>query len=213
MRIFFFGDSLTQGFFDEKGGWAGHLINEYHMRSLSKLNDKNAEWIECFNLGVSGETVEGVLYRLEDEIKARRLYREDEIIVIAIGINDAILRNNRADTDVYKFQETLEKLINKAKKLTKKVLLVGLSAVDESMTNPWPYSSTKKQWHNTRINVFEDTIKQSAIRKEITFVPIHDKFLQILESDKLLSDGLHPNSAGHELIYSLVKPQLEKLLK
>ncbi len=212
MRILFFGDSIMQGFYDSQGGWAQRLINEYHAKSLDSLK-QGKDTVECFNLGISGDTATGILERFDNEFGARQLYEDENLVVIAIGTNDAILRENRALMDVYQFQETLEKLLDKVKSVADKALLVGLPAVDQSMTDPWIYSTTNKQWHNKRIDVFEDTIKQSAERMDMPFVPIYDRFKAELDNGRdLLSDGLHPNEAGHQLILELVKPELEKLL-
>lgn len=198
MRILFFGDSITQGFYDREGGWVQRLARGYH-------------GVEVFNLGVSGDTAESLLARLENEAKARR-WRDDDplVVVICVGINDARLQDNRAIVDVYEFQKTIENLLDKALKVADTVMCVGLSAVDESRTNPWPQSSTGAQWSNIRINSFEDTVKQSAHRRDVPFIPIHDRFLGQLESGaELLADGLHPNEAGHQLITELVKPALD----
>ena len=214
MRIFFFGDSITHGFYDEQGGWAQRLCNEYHALSLEKLGQANSVYIEAFNLGVSGDTAGGLAKRIESDIDSRRLYKTEDIIVIAIGINDAPLINNRAVKDVYDFEDEIEKVIKNSQKITSKILLVGLTAVDESMTNPWPYSSRDRQFFNNRINLFEDTVKQCANRDSIKFVPLHDEFLANLEAgQKLLADGLHPNSAGHRWIASRVKPVIDKLIE
>lgn len=210
MRILIFGDGIAQGFFDSKGGWAALIANDYHQATLQNLD---GERTLVFNLGISGDRVQDVLDRLEDEAKAR-LSQDSSIIVLAVGIHDAVLQENIAVSDVYEFQKIYEKVIDKAQKLSDKILCVGLSAVDEELANPWQYSATNKQWLNNRINLFEDTIKQSAIRKNLPFVPVHDKFLRMLEQKRpLLADGLHPNDAGHEIIASLVKLELERLLQ
>lgn len=213
MRILFFGDSIAQGFYDRNGGWVQRLAHEYHGQALSgMLADPKFDGKEIFNLGVSGDTAESLLARLENEAKVRR-WRDDSLaIVISIGVNDSRLQDNRALVDVYEFQKSLEKLLDKAQKVSDFVICVGLPAVDESKTNPWPYSSTGAQWSNPRINSFEDTLKQTAHRLGLPFVPIHDRFLGQLESGaELLADGLHPNEAGHQLIAELVKPALDLL--
>lgn len=210
MRVFFFGDSITQGFFDEKGGWAQRLINHYHSKTRENLGQDF--WIECFNLGVSGDTVDGLIRRIELEVTNRQLLDDENVIVLAIGINDTVLRDNRAVRDVYDFQESFEKLLNSSLNIADKVICIGLTAVDESLTDPVAYSSTNEQYLNNRINLFEDTIKQACETKDLPFVPVHDRFLAQSESAALLSDGLHPNEAGHELIANLVKPHLDKLL-
>lgn len=213
MKVLFFGDSITQGFFDERNGWAQRLITEMHKHTLQTLKEKNTDWLEGYNLGISGEGVKGLLERFDREFEARQLSEDNNVVVIAIGTNDSIMRNNRALMDVYEFQEALEKLIDSAQKAADDVLLVGLPAVDELQTNPWAYSSTNKQWVNNRIDTFEDTIKQSAIRKEVAFVPVFDQFEAELEAgEDLLSDGLHPNTSGHQFIAELVRPYLKNLI-
>jgi lysophospholipase L1-like esterase len=52
------------------------------------------------------------------------------------------------------------------------------------------------------------------MQKEVEFVGIHDMFLNLQEPGAgLLSDGLHPNSRGHELIARIVTPVLETVIK
>lgn len=213
MRVFIFGDSIVQGFFDSRGGWAQRLASALHMQTLKSMREDGGFYVEVHNLGISGDDVEGVINRIEIEVDDRRLYEDDDLIIIAIGTNDAILRDNIAIHDVYEFQEKLEKLVGIAKDITDKILLVGIPPVEESLTDPWEYSSSGKQWKNNRINLFEDTVKQVAINQDINFVPIHDAYLQAMsKGHKLHSDGLHPNDAGHELIYQSVKPILEEML-
>jgi len=53
-----------------------------------------------------------------------------------------------------------------------------------------------------------------AQEQNLSFVPVFEAFKAAFEKEKdLLFDGLHPNDKGHELIVSLVQPELEKLLK
>ena len=207
MRIFVFGDSIAQGFYDTSGGWVARIATILHQKSLDNMlqGDENSNF-EVYNLGVSGDSTEGVLTRIKHEVEARRLYDQDELIIIAVGINDSILKaDNRALMDVYQFQETYEKLIIEAQKLTSHVYCLGLTAVDEKLTSPWTGSSIGKQWRNNSINLFEDSIKQSTERLSVQFIPIHDQFLSQLEAgETLLADGLHPNEAGHELLASVM---------
>lgn len=211
MRLFIFGDSITQGYFGGSSAWVNQLANYYQQEAL---RDLNSDWIDTFNLGVSGDTAEGILKRIEPEIKARQLGEEaQECIVIAVGINDSILRDNIVETEVYDFQTTYEKLIDKALEICPRVICLGLTAVNEEETDPWEYSSSGKQWKNNRINLFEDTIKQVAITKEVVFVPLHDQFLDQLNKSDMLSDGLHPNEIGHRFIYDKVKEVIDTLIK
>jgi lysophospholipase L1-like esterase len=207
MRIFVFGDSIAQGFYDSAGGWVGRIASTLHQKSLDHIlkSDENS-YFEVFNLGVSGDSTEGVSSRIEREVKSRRLYEQEELIIIAVGINDSILlADNTAHMEIYDFQNAYEKLLKEALKLSPHVYCLGLTAVDEELTSPWTGSSTGKQWRNNRINLFEDSIKQSAARLSVNFIPIHDKFLSLKDAgQELLADGLHPNEAGHELIANTI---------
>jgi len=212
MRIFIFGDSIAQGFYDSAGGWAQRIANELHQATLASMLKGVGGEFEVFNLGISGDTVVGLLDRIERETETRRLYEDKEVIIIGIGMNDVVLRENLEVMDVYKFQEYIEKLSKKALAICQNVIFVGLTAVDESLADPWKFSSSGKQWKNERINLFEDTLKQCAEQSELFFVPIHDQFIAELQAGKnLLSDGLHPNDEGHILIANAVKAKLSEL--
>lgn len=209
MRVYVFGDSIAAGFFDtDKAGWVSRISAHYQQEALKDLE---SDWVEVFNLGVAGDTVEGVLKRLKPEIEARRLTIDEECIVIAVGINDSILRDNIVVTEVDDFQKKYEKLIDEALKLCPRVICVGLTSVKESEADPWTYSASGKQWKNNRINLFEDAIKQSSILKEVAFIPVHDAFNNAAKESDLLADGLHPNIAGHEFIARNVLAAIEAL--
>lgn len=211
MQVFFFGDNSTQGFFDNKGGWANRLAQEYQDNWRQNLD---AQWIVGFNLGVYGSTAEKLLDRLEPELAARAYKNETIVVVLSVGINDAGLTENRVSFDENVFQETYGKLIDIASKWTNNIVCVGLNAVDEQLTNPWPYGHSRSwNYKNNRIHLFENCIKQLAIMRKLTFIPLHDLFLQRLASgEKLLTDGLHPNEAGHQLICEQLRPAIGKYL-
>jgi lysophospholipase L1-like esterase len=210
MRVLVFGGSITQGFWDSKGGWVARLAKSYTPHTLKDLA---GEWTLFFNLGVSGNTIKDVEARLENEARARIWKNQTSVIILSTGINDAVLINNRVGMETDEFQKKYYGLIDTAKKVSDKVLCVGLSAVDQELTNPWQLGDGHEQWLNNRIDLFEDTIKQSAKRREVPFVPIYDKYREMMaKGKKMHSDGLHPNDAGHELIAELVKPEIEKLL-
>ncbi|TAH32873.1 SGNH/GDSL hydrolase family protein [Candidatus Saccharibacteria bacterium] len=210
MRVLIFGGSIAQGFWDAKGGWPARIASAYIPH---KLEDLAGEWTLFFNLGVSGDFTADVLARLEPETKARQWKDEPVVIVLSAGINDAVLVNNRVKMEDHDFQELYDKLLATALKLTDKVLCVGLTAVDAERTNPWQYGD-HEQWLNNRIDLFEDTIKRSAERAGVPFVPIYDTFrAEMAKGIDLHSDGLHPNSFGHKLIAEAVQPYLDEILR
>lgn len=214
MRVLVFGDSITQGFYDTAGGWVQRLTAIYHEATLKNMLSGNGQYVEVFNLGISGDTADGVLDRMDNDIASRRLYEEDEAIIIAIGCNDSVLRNNLVAVEEYDFETQIEELADKALKYTDRVMMVGLAPVEQKLTDPWKFSSSGKQWKNNRIDLFEDIIKQVAGRKKLPFVPVYDYLRREMDSGaKIHADGLHPNDRGHEIIANLVRPELEELLK
>lgn len=216
MRVFIFGDSITQGFYSSFGGWAQLIINDIHTKNSANLPDGDVEnevYNEVYNLGISGDTVDGIMDRMANEVSARHLYQDDDVIILAIGTNDASLANNMVFKDEKDFEIEYEDLVGSALSLSKNVICVGLSPVDETLTNPWKFSSTGKQWKNNRINLFEDIIKQITVRKEVDFIGIHDILINEMDAGRdLHSDGLHPNDLGHRLIADIVRPKIEELI-
>jgi lysophospholipase L1-like esterase len=216
MRIFIFGDSITQGFYSSFGGWAQLIINDVHIKNSANLPDGSLVdevYNEIYNLGISGDTVDGILNRMSSEISARHLYQDKDVIVLAVGVNDAALAKNRVFKDEKDFEIEYEELVEEALTLTKNVICVGLSPVDEALTDPWKFSSTGKQWKNNRIDLFEDIIKQITVRNKVSFIGIFDSFMQELKAgSNLHSDGLHPNDGGHKLIADAVRPVIQELV-
>ncbi len=208
MRVLVFGDSITQGFWDSKGGWVNRLRKHYDERQLRDLEHDTEPTI--FNLGVSGDRIASLLWRFENETMAR-LGREEQIAcVFAIGINDTYLEGKDpvASPDIY--QESLNELLNKAKKFTDRILFVGMSPCDEAKTTPVAWRDIT--YTNERILEFEQVLKKFCEDNDLPYVQIFEKFQAKQKEQELFADGLHPNDAGHQLIAELVKPALESLI-
>lgn len=210
MRVLVFGDSITQGFWDTEGGWAGRLRKYYDARQLKDLAHDNEPTI--FNLGISGDVTAGVLKRFDGEVAARkwRWPAEEFTFVFAIGINDSA--NFDGDiSDANKYKAELSELIIKAKKISNRVICVGLTPVAESIVNS--RAGKSKIIMNERIKKFDATMHSVCSKNDIAYVPIFDEFKKHLDAgEEILADGLHPNNQGHEIIFDLVKPELDKLI-
>ncbi|MBF2709905.1 SGNH/GDSL hydrolase family protein [Flavobacterium soyangense] len=65
----FFGDSITYGVYDGiLGGWVDNLKKYCHWRYC---NDDSKE-VSIFNMGIGGETTEGLIKRFDVEFVARK---------------------------------------------------------------------------------------------------------------------------------------------
>jgi lysophospholipase L1-like esterase len=210
MRILIFGDSITQGFWDlEYGGWVQRIRKEYDRQAVKNLT---GSWPTVFNLGIAGDKTGDIVKRLPYEIEARRLPEESLVLIFAIGINDTSFIGEDKTTNLDNYREELGVLLASAKHYSDKVLFVGLSPVDEALCNPWIHDSTGICFKNERILEFESALRKFCIEKEVPCVQIIEKFQKQQAERELLSEGLHPNDAGHQLIAELVKPELDKLL-
>jgi lysophospholipase L1-like esterase len=195
MNICIFGDSIAWGAYDpEYGGWVNRMRS--YFESLDQF---------IYNLGIPGDSTTDLLFRVEAEAKLR----EADVIIFAIGVNDAqsvLLSDSSyiADTD---FKFNLEKLYEKAKKFTDKIIFVGLTPVDELKLQQTSqgYDTT---YTNQNIKRLDKIIHDFCQEKKIRFVPMNDKL-----SDDDFFDGIHPNTKGHNKIFGIMKPEIESAIK
>lgn len=138
MNILVFGDSITQGFHDdERGGWVGRLFS-YCVSEM--IRSDYEKYVSVFNLGISGERSCDLIKRFNVEFDTRQ--QDGMATIFAIGINDSA-RNIKTDKnwcDINDYKNNLQQMINQAK-IQGGVVLLGLTAVDESKLTPIPWFS------------------------------------------------------------------------
>jgi lysophospholipase L1-like esterase len=201
--ILCFGDSITFGI-GEKGGWVGRLKEYFEPRGGHN---------GVYNLGICGDTTEGLLERFKIEANSRIEYiwpNERYLITIAIGINDSrgmgspdkiIIKPN-------KFKQNIEKIHKQALKFTKDIVFIGLTPVNEKLVHPFEGT----YFSNEIIQKYNNIIKEYCRKNKIRFIEIYDKMSK-LDYTKLLEDGLHPNSKGFDVMFKIIKEELRWFLK
>jgi len=200
VKILVFGDSITWGAFDkEKGGWVERL-KTYYLKSYKEIG------VSIYNLGVSSNDTRGVLKFLEQDInKIQTIEQEEVTLLFSIGSNDPryIKNKNNIFISESEFLENLKKIIEIGKKYSNKMIFTGLLKVDDNLTQPW---TANEFWDNQDIIEYDKIIENVCKEKNIDFIPLID----LLDINKDLEDGLHPNSKGHIKIYETVKEYIEK---
>ncbi|MDD3607199.1 MAG: GDSL-type esterase/lipase family protein [Candidatus Moranbacteria bacterium] len=190
MNICIFGDSITYGAFDpEKGGWANRL--RLH------LDNKEDFEGEVYNLGISGDNTEELLERFETEAK----FREPGFLIFAIGVNDShyVISEQQNRVPIDEFKQNIKELMIRARKITDKILFIGLTPVDEAKMTPTTPWNADKMFKNEYVEKYNDIIKEICKSEKIDFVDIFSEMMK--ENYKtMLFDGLHPDSKGHEWI-------------
>ena len=193
-----FGDSITWGALDtEKGGWVERL-KAYLLESDN----------DVYNLGVSGDKTPHILERFEIETKTRVEEGEDVILVFAVGINDSYFIQSKKDfmTPPENFKRNIQEIIERAQKISSKIIFVGLTPVDELKTSPIPWD-TDKFFKNENIEKYNEIIRSACRENKVHFIEIFNNWIKSDYRD-MLEDGLHPNSEGHKKIFETVKDYL-----
>ncbi|MDP2630130.1 MAG: GDSL-type esterase/lipase family protein [Candidatus Uhrbacteria bacterium] len=196
MNICIFGDSIAWGANDfELGGWTEHLKNNLYTQERSH---------DVYNLGISGDATTQAIKRINVEASVRKA----DVIVFALGINDSAFLKSRGErwTPLAEFKNNLALLFEAAQKFTEIIIFVGLTPVDESKTMPAPWapdyfvdSKTTKEYNAVIREFCED--------KKIQFISMDD----VLTPDDL-SDGLHPNTAGHKKMFEKIQKELHAII-
>ena len=210
MRILFFGDSITQGFWGVEGGWVEQIRKHFDSLAIADLDNSNQPYI--FNLGISGDTTRSLLKRIESETRARIWQDEPIMVVIAIGTNDDLFEASEQWVPPKEFEANLEKIIDLLRTIADSIVLVGNPACDESKTTPVSWGDFT--YTNKELERSEKTIEKVAKKHSLSYVPIFEEFKQKLDAGaNLLTDGLHPNDAGHQFIADRVLAKLEESLR
>ncbi len=167
-----------------------------------ELENKKFDY-SVYNLGISGDTSENILRRLENEISCRVWENEMVKIIFAIGVNDSWFIKNKNTFKVMpdNFENNITKIIKISQKFSSNIVFVGPAPVDEIKTISWDIDISYKNEH---IKSYNKIIKLVCRENKISFLDIFEKFLK-LEYKKLLENGLHPNSKGHEIMFEIVR--------
>lgn len=200
MRVLVFGDSVAQGMWDGAGGWVQRVRTYYDRQHVQTWGDEP----EIINVSVSGDRVNDLLLRMNQEVEARKWFKEPFGLVIAVGINDAALEHGKPVSDIKHFYKQLAELYKQAAKLSQHVLIVGLTTVDESTDVA---SDPAYAYTNQRITEYNTAIREVAEDCKLLYAPLDEKTTE----PHLLSDGLHPNDMGHARIAETLLPLFDQL--
>lgn len=117
----FFGDSITYGEYDGVfGGWVD-ILKRY---TLQKFNEGSKELI-LYNLGIGGETTEGLLKRLPHEISARNA-ADGNIVFLGYGANDLAVKDSAKIVNREQFKNNIGNAIQYAKQYAEDIYLVSI---------------------------------------------------------------------------------------
>jgi acyl-CoA thioesterase-1 len=175
-----FGDSLTAGYGVEPG--------QSYPDHLQRMLDERGYAYRVVNLGISGDTTDGGVARLDGA-----LLLKPKIVILELGANDGLrglpLERTRANLDL---------MLNAFQGAGAKVILAG-------MTLPRNYGAAY-------VRDFERIFRDLARQRRAVLIPF---FLEGVAMNPALMqpDGLHPNAEGCRKVAELVFRHLEPLLE
>jgi acyl-CoA thioesterase-1 len=203
-NILIFGDSISYGFFDSEGGWVDRL--KRHCQSTEEPEQE--EHTKIYNLGISGDTSSDILKRFECELIPRNWEGQETIIMLAVGLNDAILIKNKPKISGSDLEKNLSKFISISGRYSDNLIIVGPTPIDEKRVTPMSWSTTEF-WYKDRIQKYNAIINNVCREKDIKFINLYEK---LIDTDYVeqLADGGHPNKTGHKMIFQFVKKFLSE---
>ncbi|KFC22785.1 peptidase [Epilithonimonas lactis] len=201
----FFGDSITYGEYDGVfGGWVD-ILKRY---ALQKYNEGSTNELILFNLGIGGETSEGLVKRIPHEMKARNS-ADGNIVFIGYGANDLAVKDENQMIDAEQFKANIETAIQHAKLYSNEIYLVSILPISEKIDSK--ISTTGKIRTNEDVLVYNQILKDIATENALSYIDFHSAFLE--DKEILLSkDGVHPNEKGYGMMAEIAIPIIEKYL-
>jgi acyl-CoA thioesterase-1 len=164
-----FGDSLTAGYGAQPG-------EDYPSRLAALIHQP------VINAGVSGDTTESALARIDDDVLAR----DPRIVIVGLGGNDFLRRVELGTTEA-----NLRTAVRKIQARGAMVVLLGFR-----FPNIGP--SYEKMY--------------ARVAKEEGCLLVPDLLDGILRDPAMKSDEIHPNARGYALMAERVAKPLAKLL-
>ncbi|WP_425400692.1 SGNH/GDSL hydrolase family protein [Aeoliella sp.] len=192
-RIAFFGSSSIYGTADDE---VGGFVNRFRL------------WYEAidsqhrvYNLGIWGEQTRSLIDRIVPEAARRR----PQLIMVYPGFNDCRRdgssdRPNTVALDPYR--EAMRQLISNAQTVAETVVITGYP-FDE--TNTTPYIGTESYYLLCDAELYSDVLRTVAKEREASVLDFFAQLQGEAIHPLLAPDGLHCNSRGHELLFSLTR--------
>jgi len=180
LKIIGFGDSLMAGY---------QLDNDQSFPAqLEKALRERGYGVEVINAGVSGDTTQAGLARLDWSID-----ESADLVILELGANDMLRGIEPAVTE-----KNLDSMLQNLNKRHIPVLLVGMK--------------TAPNMGAAQAQIFDAIYPKLAQDYQ---VPLYPFFLDGVAAnlDLLLPDGMHPNAKGVEIMVERFLPLMEQTLK
>jgi lysophospholipase L1-like esterase len=199
-RIFCFGDSVTFGERDlEFSGWVSRLNRLFfqQMRGASIIP------LAAYNLGIGGETTDGLKKRFENELSARRLKNSKTTVLFQYGLNDMVLHKGKNRVPLTYFKRNLVACIQYSLERKLDVGLITIHPFSESLDNKVDCFGHIRSL--TDVGLYNEALYELAALYGCQLIDVE----KIFRAETMLAeDAIHPNALGHQAIAGLIEEQL-----
>jgi lysophospholipase L1-like esterase len=201
VNLYVFGDSISQGYFDRRGGWVARLWEPV-------VDTGRAPQHYIYNVSISGDITRDVLQRFEPEAKRRGIQQYPSVVMITTGVNDAFRDDSGLRLDLDSTESDLRDLVDEAREHAETVVLMGCTPVDPE-DNLVP--NTGYRIRNKDLERIDDLKRRlSEGHDGVDFVDLHAR----LDTESFSwHDGIHPDTDGHRRIYEAVREPLASYLE
>lgn len=205
MKTFLFqGDSITDANRDDESFDNFGLGCGYTFLLASEIEKNNKGKIKFINRGVSGDRITDVYARIKEDI----INLKPDYVSILIGVNDVSHElTQNCGVCPKKFKKIYEMLIEEIKE--------SLPQIEIVILEPFVLkgSATEILWDkfDAEVRKLAEISDQIAETYKLHFVPLQNEFDKVScdgDTRYWSVDGIHPTSAGHQLI----KEELQKVV-
>lgn len=201
----FFGDSITYGEYDGVfGGWVD-ILKRY---ALQKFHEGNGDELILFNLGIGGETTEGLLKRIPHELKARNS-ADGNIVFLSYGANDLAVKDGQQIVNPEQFRNNIKEAVIHARQFSNEIYLVSILPFSQKIDGVVVNSGKKRI--NEDVVIYNQILKDIAAEDSLVYIDFYSAFLEDKEI-LLSSDGVHPNEKGYGMMAEIAIPIIEKYI-
>ena len=168
----------------------------------SELEFEFPNQYSIYNRGVSGDRVIDIYAR----IKLHIINFKPDILSILVGVNDVsheVLHHSGIDAD--KYFKLYSMMIEEIKEALPdvKIMILEPFVLEGPATKATEEEPERWKYYNTEVRKRAQKAKEVAEKYNLAFVPLQDKFdeaTKLAPNEYWIRDGVHPTTAGYELI-------------
>lgn len=193
-RILFQGDSITD--VDRSYNSDENMGHGYATLTAAQLGYEEAGKVEFFNRGVSGNRIVDVYARIKRDI----INLKPDVMSILIGVNDVWHEVDiQNGVDAEKYYKIYSMLVEEIKTALPDIKIMILEPFVENCVA----TAEKYDYFRTEVEKRAEKAKLIAEKYNLKFVPLQNKFDEALQKAPVefwTRDGVHPTTAGHQII-------------